>query len=77
MTLGNGTEAEIVAVEELGKLMAPNPIKLGFIMRLLREVGLELSVLDIDPESREFAAAEVADAMARAAGGRGWLCCPS
>lgn len=36
-----------------------------------------LSALDMEPESSMFAAAEVVEAIAMAAGGRGWLCVPS
>lgn len=35
------------------------------------------SALDMEPDSSILAAAEVVDAMAMAAGGRGWLCVPS
>ena len=35
------------------------------------------SALDIDPKSSMFAAAEVVDGMAIAAGGNGWLWVPS
>ena len=35
------------------------------------------SALGMAPESSMFAAAEVVDAIAMAAGGNGWLCVPS
>jgi hypothetical protein len=35
------------------------------------------SALDIEPDSNTVAAAAVVDAIATAAGGRGWLCVPS
>lgn len=35
------------------------------------------SALDMEPESSIFAAAEVVEAIAMAAGGSGWLCVPS
>lgn len=67
MTVGNGAEAEIVAtLEEHGRIALAR--KFGFII---------ISALGMEPESSIFAAAEVVDAMAMAAGGRGWLCVPS
>ncbi len=63
MTVGNGAEAEIVAMlEEHGKIALAR--RFGFISP---------SVLDIDPESNMLAAAVVVDAIAIAAGGSGWL----
>nr|GMC83708.1 hypothetical protein GW17_00009362 [Ipomoea batatas] len=67
VTVGNGAEAEIVAtLEEHGRIALAR--KFGFII---------ISALGMEPESSIFAAAEVVDAMAMAAGGRGWLCVPS
>lgn len=67
MTVGNGAEAEIVAMlDEHGRIALARI--LGFIIP---------SALDIDPESNMFAAAVVVDAIAMAAGGRGWLWVPS
>ena len=67
MTVGNGAEAEIVAMLEFeGKIARAR--KLGFISP---------SALDIEPESSIFAAADVVDAIAMAAGGSGWLWVPS
>lgn len=63
MTVGNGAEADIVAMlDEQGSIARAS--KLGFMIP---------SVLDIDPESSMLAAAVVVDAIAIAAGGRGWL----
>lgn len=64
MTVGNGADADIVAMfdDEQGKIVLAR--KLGFISP---------SVLDIDPDNSILAAAEVVDAMAIAAGGSGWL----
>jgi hypothetical protein len=45
--------------------------------KLLPEVIGVPSALGMDPESSMEAAAEVVEAMAMAAGGRGWLCVPS
>ena len=67
VTVGNGAEAEIVAIlDEQGRIALAS--KFGFITP---------SALDIDPESSILAAADVVDAMAIAAGGRGWLWLPS
>lgn len=67
VTVGNGAEAEIVAtLDEHGRMALAR--KLGFISP---------SALGMDPESSMFAAAEVVDAMAIAAGGSGWLWVPS
>jgi len=62
VTVGNGAEAEIVAIfdEPAGSIALAN--KFGFIMP---------SALDIDPDSNMLAAAAVVDAIAIAAGGRG------
>lgn len=67
MTVGNGAEAEIVAMlEEQGnKVLAK---KLEFI---------KPSALDMDPDRSILAADDVVDAMAMAAGGNGWLWFPS
>lgn len=63
MTVGNGAEAEIVAMlDEHGRIARAR--KLGF---------MSPSALDIEPESSMLAAADVVDAIAMAAGGRGWL----
>lgn len=67
VTVGNGAEADSVAMLELQGIIALAS-KLGFIIP---------SALDIDPESNMLAAAVVVDAMAIAAGGSGWLCVPS
>lgn len=67
MTVGNGADAEIVAMlEEHGRIVLAR--KLGFMIP---------SALDIEPESSMFAAADVVDAIAMAAGGSGWLWFPS
>ena len=67
VTVGNGADADIVArLEEHGSIVFAR--KLGFIM---------LSALDMEPDKSIVAAAEVVDAMATAAGGRGWLWFPS
>lgn len=62
VTVGNGAEAEIVAIldEQPGSIALAS--KFGFIMP---------SALDIDPDSNMLAAAAVVDAIAIAAGGRG------
>lgn len=63
MTVGNGAEAEIVAMlDEQGRIVLAR--KLGFISP---------SALDMEPESSIFAAADVVEAIAMAAGGSGWL----
>lgn len=63
MTVGNGAEAERVAMlDEQGRMALAS--KLGFIIP---------SALDIEPDSNMLAAAEVVDAIAMAAGGSGWL----
>ena len=63
MTVGNGAEAEIVAMlDEQGRMVLAR--KLGFISP---------SALDMEPESSIFAAADVVEAIAMAAGGSGWL----
>lgn len=67
VTVGNGAEAEMVAMLEVeGSIVLAK--KLAFI---------NPSVLDIEPERSIDAAAEVVDAIAAAAGGSGWLCVPS
>lgn len=68
MTVGNGAEAEIVAMleDETGRIA------------LARMFGFRIpSALDMEPDRSMFAAAEVVEAIAMAAGGRGWLCVPS
>lgn len=61
VTVGNGAEAEIVAMfDEHGRMVLAR--KFGFI---------NPSALDIEPERSILAAAEVVDAMAMAAGGSG------
>lgn len=65
VTLGNGAEAEMVAMRDKHGRIA-RPRKSGF-------TGFTLSELDVDPESSMLAAAIVADTMLMAAGGRGWL----
>ena len=66
--MGNGADAEIVAIlDEHGSIVLAR--KFGFINTP--------SALDIEPDSNIFAAADVVDAIAIAAGGRGWLCVPS
>lgn len=68
VTVGNGAEAEMVAMlEEEGSIVLAK--KLAFINPSV--------VLVIEPERSMDAAAEVVDAMAVAAGGSGWLCVPS
>lgn len=61
--MGKGAEAEIVAIlEEHGR------------SALVRKfVFISPSALDIDPDSSIRAADEVVDAIAIAAGGKGWL----
>ena len=67
VTVGNGAEAEIVAMlEEHGRIALAR--KLGFIRP---------SADDMEPERSMLAAAEVVEAIAMAAGGRGWLWVPS
>lgn len=63
MTVGNGAEADIVAMlGEHGRIALA--IKLGFISP---------SALVMEPESSMFAAADVVEAIAMAVGGSGWL----
>ena len=65
--VGKGAEAEIVAMfDEHGSIVLAR--KPGFIRP---------SALGIEPESNMFAAADVVDAIAMAAGGNGWLWLPS
>lgn len=67
VTVGNGADAEIVAMlEEHGKM--PLVRRLEFISP---------SALDIEPERSIRAADEVVEAIAAAAGGKGWLWWPS
>lgn len=69
VTVGKGAEAEIVAMfDEHGRIVLPR--KLGFMREAPSELG-------IDPERSMLAAADVVEAMAIAAGGRGWLWVPS
>lgn len=66
--VGNGAEAEIVAMLE----------EQGNMARARRFVGFsKLSWLDIEPERSILAAAVVVEAMDIAAGGSGWLWFPS
>lgn len=63
VTVGNGADAEIVAMlEEHGRSVLVR--KFEFISP---------SALDIDPDSSIFAADDVVDAIAIAFGGNGWL----
>ena len=65
--VGNGAEAEIVAMfGEQGSSVLARAFEF-----------ISPSALDIGPESNIDAAADVVDAIVMAAGGRGWLCCPS
>lgn len=61
VTVGNGAEAEIVAIlDEHGRIALAS--KFGFI---------NPSALDIEPDSSILAAAVVVEAIAMAAGGKG------
>lgn len=62
VTVGNGAEAEMVAMPE----------EHGSTAR-----ARKLSPLGMEPDSSMEAAAEVVEAMATAAGGSGWLWVPS
>lgn len=53
-------------LDDIGRIALAS--KFGFIIP---------SALDMEPERSIFAAAEVVDAIAMAAGGSGWLCVPS
>lgn len=67
MTVGNGAEADMVAMlEEHGRSVLVR--KFEFISP---------SALDIEPDSNIRAADDVVDAIAIAAGGKGWLWLPS
>lgn len=67
VTVGKGAEAEIVAMlEEHGRSVRAR--KLEFIIP---------SALGIEPERSMRAAEEVVEAIAMAAGGKGWLWLPS
>lgn len=67
MTVGNGADAEMVAMlEEHGNRVLASMF--GFISP---------SALGMEPESSILAADEVVDAIAMAAGGNGWLWLPS
>lgn len=72
MTVGNGAEAEMVAMlVEQGRIALAS--KLGFMM-LPPPLP---SALDIAPDSSIVAAAVVVEAIVMAAGGSGWLWLPS
>lgn len=63
MTVGNGAEAEIVAMfDEHGRSVLARKLEL-----------IRPSALGIEPERSIRAAEEVVEAMAMAAGGNGWL----
>lgn len=67
VTVGNGAEADMVAMlEEHGRSVLVR--KFEFISP---------SALDIEPDSNIRAADDVVDAIAIAAGGKGWLWLPS
>lgn len=67
VTVGNGAEAEMVAMlEEHGRRVLA--MKLGLMIP---------SELGMDPESSILAAEEVVEDIAMAAGGKGWLWLPS
>lgn len=66
VTVGNGAEAEMVAMlEEHGSTARA------------RKLEVIMSPLGMEPDSSMEAAAEVVEAMAMAAGGSGWLWVPS
>lgn len=67
VTVGNGAEAEMVAMLE----------EHGSTARARKLEAIMLSPLGMEPESSMEAAAEVVEAMAMAAGGSGWLWVPS
>lgn len=63
VTVGNGAEAEMVAMlEEHGRIVLVRKFE-----------SIRPSALGIDPESSIRAADDVVDAIAIAAGGNGWL----
>lgn len=67
MIVGNGADAEIVAmVEVLGNIVLANTLEF-----------ISVSELDMGPERSIETAAEVVEAIAIAAGGNGWLWLPS
>lgn len=69
VTVGNGAEAEMVAMlDEHGSTVRAR--KLEFMSPAPSALGME-------PDSSMDAAADVVDAIAIAAGGSGWLCVPS
>jgi hypothetical protein len=69
VTVGNGAEAEMVAMlEEHGSTVRARKLEL---------ISPDPSALGMEPESSMDAAADVVDAIAIAAGGSGWLCVPS
>jgi hypothetical protein len=67
VTVGKGAEAEMVAMLE----------EQGSTVRARKFEATLPSALGMDPASSMEAAAEVVEAMATAAGGRGWLWVPS
>lgn len=72
VTVGNGAEAEMVAMlVEQGRIALAS--KLGFMML----PPPPPSALDIAPDSSIVAAAVVVEAIVMAAGGSGWLWLPS
>lgn len=69
VTVGNGAEAEMVAMlDEHGSTVRARKLEL---------MSPAPSALGMEPESSMEAAADVVDAIAIAAGGSGWLCVPS
>lgn len=70
MTVGNGAEAEMVAMVEGQGRRDGLGRKLGWWWMRPSELGME-------PERSIRAAEEVVEAIAMAAGGRGWLWLPS
>lgn len=68
VTVGKGAEAEMVAMEEEQGRM----VRARMLLLFMRP-----SLLGMEPERSIEAAADVVDAIAMAAGGRGWLWFPS
>ena len=67
VTVGNGAEADMVArLEEHGR-----------IVLVRKSEFISPSVLDMEPDNNTLAADDVVDAIAVAAGGKGWLWLPS
>lgn len=64
VTVGNGADAETVTTPDEEGMIALASGLLGFVTP---------SLLDVEPDNSMAAAAEVVDAIAMAAGGRGWL----